>query len=1136
MELYTKRYNLYNYLIKDDFDYNSTKEYIYLWRNSLIILFAVLMGIIVYHYNNIDLFGLFVVAIIILFVYIIYFEINSYLANLISNEYLLNYKYYYEVLNSIFMENYDFTKDDDMNDKKEVIKNPVELITTSSEILSKYGTSITNDNFLQMLISDNDFLNDFLRNNYYLYDKKKYGDNIYIEIYDITMENKDILIENLFIKSSLEYRYLSQQPPDINQKYFMTKDNYFKIEISSDILTEEYQDLKYYIIDKMYYLFVIPLDSSMNPNTDVSVQDTYSITVDDINKKNDKLITSIATLKNSRTFVNLRFSNSEDNYESSSSLFKIKIDNKNKTGLINYIRTNQYYNYSISNEIITVMDNDFTEDVQFLQSISYEGIYENRSDVFIVNKNLNDVFYNDMNRDSYIYMNAYILNGGKTLIDENTDDMFTIFGSIFFNIGKFFYKNIDNYTNINPEIRKIPIIDKFYTTLYQSSSGLIKRYSLKVKDNLVSVAGNEPTYNDNGVVFKSGKYLKVPDIYYNTSSSNTYSFSFWFKTENNNNIIEFKSIDNSIRFRVKKSGGNLEFDINIGVGDKQRRYNKSKDLDFKEWHNVIIIIENNTKTISIYIDNELLETKELFLWLIAIGIAAGVGASRKGRELEELKFTENKIGDFDGEMKDFRIYNRKLTKDDIFYLYIHNSGIIVEKKFIQDYKDLYINSYQKTDYIVTKTESQIIINKNRLAEYKNLTSTSPSLSLNTFINKIDGKIALFNKHQAIINKKTRIMKDIDNNSNRYILSLTLNKINDTTIHEPRNSFIKSMIFNELFGYVDKRTKEITINEVVTGISNKKLFLKLKFNNIYYNRDKLEFDNPYIYELMKKIKITVDILKNSNYWETFDLIQGISEETRKIYFKIKLDNDSNNLKVESLNKNTYIKYYIYDLMERINYGERINNKFLEYLSENDVSTFKILLSYYNIKHKIKANIRFIENKTFDEINFNHYKKDILKFIDIYNDKDINVIKNYLFLREDTNIPNVKTYPDDMKVILKDDDNNYSEEKISDLIKEINITKEPFKYYLINLGKINKINLKESNFNFMKDFIQKLNDKYMMDIKSFDEFYKAINIKQNDGISKIIENFNYIFIKVIIVILIMVTIIFHVFYQEFIRYVR
>lgn len=1126
MELYTKRYNLYNYLIRDDFDYLSTNEYIYLWRNSLIILFTVLIGIFLYHFNNIDLFALFIIAAIIIFVYIIYFEITIYLSEMVNNKHLLDYKYYYEVMNSLFTENYDFTKDDDINNNKITINTPLDLISVDTAILQKYNALI-NENYLEIKVDEDDdaYFREFLRNNFFLYESKKEGNKIYISVDDVTFENKKIEITNLFIRTSAEYKYLISTSPVPGQKYFI-QNGYFKITISKDELTEEYYNLKVHIIEKMYYLFIKPIVSQSNPNTESS-NGVYTITVDDINAENNKLVTSIATLKNSRTFTLLTFENSEDNYLYSPTSLNLKISNKQ--GLINYIKTNQYYNFTVIQGVITVTDANYPQDVPFLTSIGYDGIYENTDAFLKININTNDAFYNDMNTDYDTYSDKYILNGGITFINMYTNDISSMDGRImYFNISKFFNRYYSNYQNVNPIIKEIPIIKSIYNSLYDNSLVYIHQFKNEKPGTAVANVPKPIYDNENGIVtFKTGSYLTLPRI----DGNKNYSFSFWFKTTDNRSIVEYVSKDNLFKFRIKKGDNNLIFDINIGEKDKKKKYAIfAKDLNFNQWQNVIIIMDlsNSEKSkISLYVNGKLIETKELFFF-IALAIAAGVAASQANKQpnYDDLTFSETKIGDFNGEMKDFRVYNRKLNDDDIKKLYSFDKGIVVTNEFIRTYKDVYVYFYEKTSHIVSKEGGKLIINKGRLNEF--LSQQVEGKTINPYLSKIKSKLDLYTRNVEIINKKTAIIAAINNNP-RVILSLTLSNITDQTINDYGNNFIRDIIFNRLIPFVNVKTKEYTIKEVVDGIrANQAIHLKLNYINIYNNRNKLELENTYIYGLLNTIAIEIEVEHNSNYWDTIDLIDGVTAN-REVYLRIKTE--ANNFKEESLNKRGYFNHYIYDLMERINYGERINNKFLEQLSKTDADTFKILLGYYNIRHKIKANIRFIENKSYDEINFNNYRKDILKFTDIYNDINMNLIKSYLFLREDTKVPNIETYPDDRKVFLKEE-----EKKLKDLIKEIRITGDPYKYYLVNIDELNKIDEKESDFNFIKPFITYLNDKYQLDIKNLDDFYKAPDVKLNDEIAKIIENYNYIYIKIIIAILILVTIIFHVFYQEFIRYIR
>ena len=1109
MELYTKRYNLYNYLIRDDFDYNDTREYIYIWRNLLIILFAFLIGSFIYHYNNIDLFGLFIIIIIILFVYIIYFEITIYISDLINNKHLLNYKYYYEVMNSLFTENFDFTKDDDINDNKLTITTPLGLLSTPSDTLSKYQEASIVGEYFKFKIDNDNYFNDFLRNNFYLYESDIEGNNMYIIVDDITLENKKVKLDNLFIKSSGEYKYLSNTLPQESQIYFI-KDNYFKFTISNDPLTEEYYKLKYYIIEKMYYLFINNQNTSFENNK-------YVIIVDDINAKNNKLISNIETLKSSRTFTLLTFENSGIyKYNNNNNTLELLITDKR--GLFDYIKANQYYDYSESESAI--IDNNYTSDDSFLSSISYDGIYENTSEELRIKINTNDNFYNDMYRDYDNYKDYYAITDGTPFIDMNTNDIFVEKGILYFNIAKFYNKYLDRYNNINTNIKTIPIIEQSYN-LYILQSSYKHTFRVSYPDTIVPTIP-EPIYdNQDGIAtFKIGSYITIPKDRFNTTT-----ISFWFKTTDNRTLLEFVNIDNTIKFRIKKNNDDIIFDINIGSGDKKKKYSiTAPKLDFNEWHNVVIIIDVSNKDkskVSLYIDSKSIETKELFFFLIALAIAGGIAGSRKQEpSYEDLNFTNTKMGDFNGQMKDFRIYYKILSDKDIKNLYKFQKGIQIDNDFIRKNKDIYIDTYSRTSDIITITNEKLIISKKKINELN-------GKSLNGYLKKIKEKIGLFDMYdKTIIQKKTNIKGEIERRS-QIKLIISMSKITDKTINEYRNSFIRNIIFNKMIPFINEKTRKDTINEVIEGIKAKNgIFLKLNYKNIYNNRDKLETENTYIYELLQNIVKDRDFDNNNNYWETINKIP----ENGNIYLKI--NTDENNFKVENLNKRAYFKKYIYQLIESINNGERIKNKFLEKLLEgSDVETFKILFSYYRIRHKIKANIRFIENKSYDEINFINYRKDILKFIDIYNDIDIKTIKNYLFIREDTKIPNVKSYPDDRKVYLKTD-----EKKLNELIKEVIIPNDPFKYYLIHLEELNEIDVKESNFDFMKDFIIYMNDIYDLKIKDLNDFYGSIDVKQNDEITKIIDNYNSLYIKILIVILIIVTIIFHVFYQEFIKYVR
>jgi len=118
------------------------------------------------------------------------------------------------------MENYDFTKDDDINDNKLTINKPSELIFVPAATLSKYDASIQGS-YLQIKVADDAYFNEFLRNKFFLYESTKVGNDVFISVDDVTFENKQIKIDNLFIRSSKEYKYLIKATPEPNQKYFI---------------------------------------------------------------------------------------------------------------------------------------------------------------------------------------------------------------------------------------------------------------------------------------------------------------------------------------------------------------------------------------------------------------------------------------------------------------------------------------------------------------------------------------------------------------------------------------------------------------------------------------------------------------------------------------------------------------------------------------------------------------------------------------------------------------------------------------------------------------------------------------------------------------------------------------------------
>lgn len=357
---------------------------------------------------------------------------------------------------------------------------------------------------------------------------------------------------------------------------------------------------------------------------------------------------------------------------------------------------------------------------------------------------------------------------------------------------------------------------------------------------------------------------------------------------------------------------------------------------------------------------------------------------------------------------------------------------------------------------------------------------------------------------------------------------------------------------------------------------KYLYLKIKNyeptdkSDIYISLAKIFTDNNYhLYEIIQitssdtltEIHLEIDnLLKSktkSDDENQFTLKQIIDtnskinpEITNNMYIKLK-QSEVTNQKLENF---PYLNSLIIDLIDKINNNNIIGpsyNKFMKYAYESNEDRIRdFFSSYFNIKQRIKNAIKYNENKTNEEINDNYYVKlinnrDILKYIDVYNDPDILTLKDYVFIRKEKE--NQKSFykyllkyenEDDINVLLNE--NSFSSEmRKSDLIKQIELTgyAEPYEYYLINLNDMNNIRKdNNSNFNFMKEFIKNLNDKYNENYENFDIIYKTPNINQNREILNIVNNFNYIYIKIVILVIIIIAIIMHAFYKEYMRYLR
>lgn len=360
------------------------------------------------------------------------------------------------------------------------------------------------------------------------------------------------------------------------------------------------------------------------------------------------------------------------------------------------------------------------------------------------------------------------------------------------------------------------------------------------------------------------------------------------------------------------------------------------------------------------------------------------------------------------------------------------------------------------------------------------------------------------------------------NSNYYIKDKYLY----ITIEKNQNS-IDFLYFNDLIKYNTITFKDDDANNLVftldkldniinsnydsqkstidNNLNKKNLFLKINFDYFKDNYD----NNYYIKYFLQKLIREIDN-NNSAYNNLFN---KINKDNTKVYLKIKKDEIK---ETDKLNKNLYIKGYINKLIDKHNYSNKQPNKIINYaIDNNSFLLLNFLKEYERTKEKIKLNMKYEDNKTNDEINDTYYNlikknNDLLKYIDVYK---LQYVNKYIFLKFDK----------------KNKIHNYLEEDVNENIitKYNNIENEI--YYLINLENLNKKELK-----FKKILLEYINLKYEKKFENFNLLFEEFDLRKTKGLKKIIEDYNYEFIKIIIISIILITIICHIFYTELLRW--
>lgn len=353
-----------------------------------------------------------------------------------------------------------------------------------------------------------------------------------------------------------------------------------------------------------------------------------------------------------------------------------------------------------------------------------------------------------------------------------------------------------------------------------------------------------------------------------------------------------------------------------------------------------------------------------------------------------------------------------------------------------------------------------------------------------------------------------------NDVNRSSYEL-INKSGDNIRFKITTDF-KSDEYNDFIKFTKDYTSFLTIsgNNIKIDFTGKN---KTPFND-YYNK------TPYVLEFnytnFKDKKDTYSFIKVLNEKLVNDInlynIKGYNEVNNSEAIRIKIAKSLLiNANEDIIKKYKTLNIYIKDEILRRN---NLNKDYYKFITGNIQQTnetlFKYLVAFINIKNKIKYNMKYENNLIDEEINDNYYNlimknNDLLKYIDI-NSKDINIIKDYLFITEDK-INTINLDITDIKIFTL-------------------ITIDSKKYYFVNLEQLNK------NVELQKIFLNYINTNYETKYENLNILFKSYDLRNDKKIDNTIKAFNNSFIKLIIIIIIVMTIIFHIFYVELIRYIR
>lgn len=1232
MELNKVRYNLYNYLIKDKFDYSDNKDYLILWKYTLIIFFILIAFIIVAHYKQLDLYGIFIIILIILFIYIIYFEMETHINNIESNKYLFDYKNYYEYSTILFIENFDFTEEDETNnkiyEKNKKYKTGGDLQLDSDATLIESLTLANKDTYNAYIKYDDNSnlnylyiktdkklsvelkefdnaglsnilsINDVLNTDTVIYNNLYYNQNYFNEKYAIVNEKNSFLnakneevvddnndYKNDYLRIKLDWND-NYHKMIVKLNYYFPLNSFYTIESQSPTINF----LKFVNIN--YNLIQLNLDSFINDNRNL-IKNTLIF-----NNLTTDLNENIFTIKNINNinYYLLQFNLNHLNFkEKYNYLIKI-LHNTNFTTYrsFNMVMGRQFFTKNNLLFTFTETIGDTPSNIKiFLNHLGLSSVSNNDKDnimknyngtQMVSNANINQ-FIDSLDLDLNFNIKVFIKIEGANSLFNISDKT-----SLLLNLIDGFLNYYENFVSINRNIINISNIDN--KTQYL----LIKHSELEANknNNFISKILNEILSQNNSYIKLFKNRLNKDNI---KDDKNTIITTQEEKTQIMDETQYISNIFDKNTLLYKKLKNNKNYNNSYySIFNYNNKDYLTINLDFN-FDIFKDFIRNNSYNITknVYIDSSI---NEIYYKINDVDVF--------NKNTDKI-FSDNR--DYFRDMKTFtglmslseNINPNIIEVKDIPTWNMRYETISINKRFLiltydikhflpsrkKEYLTKLINSYElTTTYIDPNIDSDkrvLVYLITRIGEINSIpmdfyeylgyeiTIRSNGMPPNTNIKEFENlRITNDNYIDQIsklnLNDTIKFLIQIppyNNNDLDSMLESTLNYqnfIKNPRVIQPnryRNLPLYSdyyFILNQQYpilitlieGFLDYFKHSFIENKILTLGSEQKKYLLLDLDEIEKIKDETNINNILSTILSaEKIQIENTVIINSiRYQNDSYLERNISN--RDLYIKI---DDGLHLNPTFLNKYPYINSYVKRLLKIINENliiDKKTNRFMQLIgiTPEDNILFEYLTRYLNIKQKIKRSIKYINDKTDEEINNESYiqlinDRSVLKYIDIYTDTDFLYIKKYLFVRSHGNdefhYKYLKDYASNESVLMND--KNEPELNIKDIIRKINYPGNPdiYNYYLVNLENISKV--KDTyKFDFMNEFIKYLNKKYETDIKSLDILFKPIDQHLNKNILKIIETFNYIYIKIIIVAITLITVILHAFYIDYIRYFR